>query len=192
MIPPVIAIWTGMLFIVSLFYLDEFEYSRTQVWIWFGSYFIYPAIALWLIWQDRNFQDALNAAPLPGWVQKYLFVQGLITTLLALTLLLSPEWMTTVWPWKITRLLAQIYSAPFLSYGISSLLLSRKSTWPEIRVVSIATFIFAFGVLLASIIHHALFSITSLAAWFWFTGFTIAAIMYGFISIRALKAGGLR
>ena len=67
--------------------------------------------------------------------------------------------MVNVWPWKITRLLAQIYSAPFLAYGLSSLMLSRRQTWPEVRVVVMATFVFAFGVLLASFIHRELFSL---------------------------------
>src|SRR3990167_5373174 len=30
---PMIAIWTGMLFIVSLFHLSEFDYTRGQTWI---------------------------------------------------------------------------------------------------------------------------------------------------------------
>jgi len=28
-----ILIWTGMLFVISLFYLGEFDYSRPQVWM---------------------------------------------------------------------------------------------------------------------------------------------------------------
>src|SRR6266545_2140505 len=54
-----ILIWTGMLFVVSLFYLGEFDYSRIQVWIWFGAYIIYPLIALWLMWQDRHVHETV-------------------------------------------------------------------------------------------------------------------------------------
>lgn len=150
----VILIWTGMLFIVSLFYLDEFDYSRTQIWIWFGAYIIYPLIALWLMWHDRNLRENIPGASLQAWVQGYLAAQGIFVTILALALLLFPTFMVSVWPWKITRLLAQIYSAPFLAYGLSSLMLSRLQTWAEIRVVVTATFVFAFGVLLASFIHR--------------------------------------
>src|SRR5215208_4591914 len=87
-IPPVIAIWTGMLFIVSLFYLDEFDYSRTQVWIWFGAYLIYPLIGLWYMCNDRHLREAIPGASLPGWVRSYLAIQGLVVTCLALSLLL--------------------------------------------------------------------------------------------------------
>jgi hypothetical protein len=62
----VILIWTGMLFIVSLVYLGEFDYSRNQVWIWFGAYIIYPLIALWLMWNDRNQQERVSGPGLPA------------------------------------------------------------------------------------------------------------------------------
>jgi hypothetical protein len=51
---PMIAIWTGMLFIISLFYLSEFNFAKPQPWIWFGAYLVYPLVALWLAWQYRD------------------------------------------------------------------------------------------------------------------------------------------
>lgn len=184
----VIPIWTGMLFIVSLFYLDEFDYSRTQVWIWFGAYIVYPLIALWFIWKERAIPERIASPSVPAWVQGYLFVQGVLVTILGLVLLLAPDFMVSIWPWSITRLLAQIYSAPFLAYGLSSLMLSRKQTWSELRVVVVATFVFAFGVLLASVIHRQLFSVTNVAAWLWFGGFLLATVMLGLLTARAIQA----
>ena len=183
----VIPIWTGMLFIVSLFYLPEFDYSRTQVWIWFGAYLIYPLIALWLMWNDRHLRESIPGAALPGWVRTYLAIQGLVVTILALSLLLFPDLMVAIWPWKITRLLAQLYSAPFLAYGLSSLMLSRQQTWPEIRVVVTATFVFAFGVLLASFIHRQLFSPINISTFLWFGGFLLATILLGLLTVRTMR-----
>ena len=185
----VIAIWTGMLFVVSLFYLDEFDYSHGPVWFWFGAYLIYPLIALWLMWRDRTQPERMAGPVLPTWVRGYLLMQGIVLTVLALTLLFVPEFMVNVWPWKITRLLAQIYSAPFLAYGLSSLMLSRQQTWPEVRVVVIGTFVFAVGVLLASFIHRELFSLANLAAWLWFGGFSLATVMLGLLSVYSIRAG---
>jgi hypothetical protein len=185
----VIPIWTGMLFIVSLFYLNEFDYSRTQVWIWFGAYIIYPLIGLWLIWNDRSLHQNVSGASLPAWVRGYLAIQGVIVTTLALSLLFFPEFMMSVWPWKITPLLAQIYSAPFLAYGLSSLMLSRQQTWVEIRVVVMATFVFAFGVLLASLIHRQLFTLSNLSTLLWFGGFLLTTIMLGLLTLRSVHEG---
>jgi len=186
---PVIAIWTGMLFVVSLFYLSEFDYSRTQVWIWFGAYIIYPAIALWLMWRYRNLHETIDGQLLPAWAKRYIQAQGVIVTLLSLSLLIVPETMVTLWPWKTTRLLAQIYSAPFLAYGLSSWMVSRLETWSEARVVVTGTFVFAIGVLLASIIHRGLFSFANIATWVWFTGFIIASVALGFMTVQSIRAG---
>jgi hypothetical protein len=186
---PMIAIWTGMLFIVSLFYLGEFDYSRPQVWIWFGAYIIYPLIGLWLMWHHRKLHERMDGPALPAWVRGYLLAQGVAVTLLSLSLLLAPELMVNAWPWKITQMLAQIYSAPFLSYGLGSLMLSRQQTWTEVRVAVIGIFTFTFGVLLASLIHRELFSLSNLAAWLWFGGFSLATLILGALIIRIIYTG---
>src|SRR6266496_1321482 len=131
---PMVAIWTGMLFIISLFYLNQFNFAKPQPWIWFGAYLVYPLIALWLAWHHRDIDLDATGPALREWVRTYLFAQGIAMTLLGAVLLILPGFMVTVWPWKITQLLAQLYSAPFLSYGIGSLLLSRCQTWAEIRI----------------------------------------------------------
>jgi undecaprenyl pyrophosphate phosphatase UppP len=68
------------------------------------------------------------------------------------------------------------------------LMLSRKQTWSELRVVVVATFVFAVGVLLASAIHRQLFSVTNVAAWLWFGGFLLATVMLGLLTVRAMQA----
>ncbi len=93
-----------------------------------------------------------------------------------------------MWPWKITQLLAQLYSAPFLSYGIGSLLLARRQTWNEVRIPVTATLVFALGVLIASILHRALFSAADLSDRLWFISFTIASLMLALLSIRAFTS----
>src|SRR5258705_13279155 len=39
-IMPVIAMWTGGLFVISLFHLTAFNFARPQVWVWFGAYIV--------------------------------------------------------------------------------------------------------------------------------------------------------
>lgn len=189
---PMIAIWTGMLFMISLFYLDEFDAGRTQVWIWFGAYILYPAIAVWVTWTNRNRVEESTGQRLPAWVKTYLLLQGVVVTLLSLALLFVPDAMVDLWPWKITRLLAQIYSAPFLSYGLGSLMISQRESWEEIRVVLSGTLVFAVGVLLASIIHRDLFSYTNMASLLWFGGFGIASFMLGILTAQAGSNGRKR
>lgn len=190
LVMPVTAIWTGLLFVISLFYLGEFDFSSRPVWFWFGAYLIYPLIGLWYMWRDRSRGEGLAGPPLPAWSRAYLLAQGALLTALALALLLAPDAMAGVWPWPITRMLAQVYSSPFLAYGVASLLLGRQRSWPEARVLVVSAWVFACGVLLASLLHRGLFSFAGLAAWLWFGGFALAALVLGVLSARAVRAGG--
>jgi len=190
LVVPVIAIWTGLLFVISLFYLGEFDYRRGPVWFWFGSYFLYPLIGLWFIWQDRSRHEMIPSPRVPPWGQRYLLIQGIVVTTLGFALLLTPDLMASVWPWKITRLLAQIYASPFLAYGLSSLVLSRQRTWLEVRVLVISAFALVCGVLLASVIHRGLFSFAGASAWLWFGGFLLATAMLGVLGVQSIRAGG--
>jgi hypothetical protein len=189
-IVPMIAIWTGMLFIVSLFYLHEFDYTVPTTYVWFAAYLVYPLIALRLFWRHRADSEQAFGAKLPDWPRVYLLVQGILITLLGLALLFFPSVMVSAWPWEITQLLAHIYSAPFLSYGIGSLLLAGQKTWAEVSIAVRAMLVFTAGVLLASLIHRNLFSATEPAAWFWFGGFLISTFMLGLLSVHSLRLTG--
>ncbi len=182
-----IAIWTGMLFIVSLFYLDQFDYTVPPTYVWFAAYLVYPLIALRLFWKHRVDREQVSGVKLPNWVRAYLLVQGTVATLLALALLFFPTGMVAAWPWKITPLLAQIYSAPFLSYGVGSLLLAGRKTWIEVSIAVRAMFVFAAGVLLASLIHRSLFSASDLADWLWFVSFTITTVAMALLSALSTR-----
>ena len=184
-----IVIWTGLLFVISLFYLSEFDFSRGQVLVWFGAYIIYPLIGLWLTWIHRDTRYESTDASLPNWIRNYFFAQGVVTTILALALLFIPDLMVNVWPWKVTRMLAQIYSGPFLAYGLGSLMLSGQRTWLEIRIVARASFVLAVGVIIASMIHRSLFSTSSPSTLIWFGGFSLAILLLGIIIIRNTYAG---
>ncbi len=186
---PMIAIWTGMLFIVSLLHRHEFDYSLRQVWIWYGSYLVYPLIALWLAWlyrADRGHPE--RSVPLPAWARHYLNAQGIVLTLVALALLFAPAAMVGVWPWRATPLLLQIYSSPFLSYGLGSLMLARQQVWLEIRLGVMSLFVFSAFVFAASILHRKLFSFAETPDLVWFVLFGMATAMLAGLTLRAFAA----
>src|SRR5207248_11536791 len=91
----------------------------------------------------------------------------------------------SVWPWAITPLLTQMYSAPFLSYGVGSLYAARQRTYAEVRLFLIGTCVFAAGVLAASAVHLSLFSSERMATWLWFGGFGLAALVLAIASAVA-------
>jgi hypothetical protein len=175
-VTPMISIWTGMLGVISLFHLSVFDWGRVQVWIWFIAYISFPLIAAWIAWQQRSQTNPTEGLPLSDRLRTYLYLQGGLVTLLALSLLIAPNWMVTLWPWKITPILAHIYSAPFLSYGLGSLYAVSQQTWREVRIVIYATLVFTVGVLLASLHHANLFNFGIFSTWLWFGGFTTSSL----------------
>jgi hypothetical protein len=174
-----LAVWTGMLGIVSLFHIQAFNWTRDQVWFWFVAYICYPLVALWIAWCQRGENEHPPGPELTDVLRVYFYLQGTVASVLALALLFAPQFMATVWPWKIPVAVAHIYGAPFLSYGIASLYAARQRTWSEVRFVVFGTLVFAVGVFTVSRIHVQLFNFHRPAAWLWFGGF-------GFVSVALL------
>ena len=183
---PMCAIWTGVLLVVSLFFLPEFDWRKQQVWVWFAAYTIFPLGAVLIAWRHRRDTTAGPGPALPAPLRGYLLVQGAVVLVLAVALFVAPGFMTTLWPWSITPLLAQLYSAPFLSFGAGALLAARQRSLYDVRLYLLATFAFAAGVLLASAVHRALFSAAQLADVLWFAGFAVAGLALGAGSVRSL------
>jgi hypothetical protein len=187
-VPLLTALWTGGLLVVSLLHLEEFDFSKPQSQVWFAAYIVYPLIALGLAWRHGLFDDSrFPDGEAPGWVRHYLTIQGGIMTSLAAVLLLAPSVMVNVWPWDITPLLAQIYAAPFLSYGVCSILMAPRSSSVELRVAAVAFLVFTAGVLLASIIHVDLFSAGDVSDILWFTFFVCATVVLALLTSMSMR-----
>ena len=182
-----VSLWTGALFVISLFYLDTFDFSRGPTLFWFGAYIAYPIIGFWIAWTQRDTPVDTTGSPLANWIRIYLLVQGLFLTAIALALFFAPDFMLSVWPWKVDQMLVQIYSGPFLSFGVGSLLLSRRQGWPEVRIGVAGIFLLAVGVLVVSAMHRSLFNATSPSTLIWFGAFALVAIVLGTAILRAGK-----
>jgi len=156
---PVIAMWTGGLTLISLFYLPLFDFNRHQVWIWFGAYILYPLIALGFMWTHRRQSGSypVDEPALPEWARRYLRVQGGLMVILGTGLLFATKAMGLIWPWHTGRLMLQLYSAPLLAYGIGSFNFARQHTRSEIRLGLVAIGVFTGAELAATV-----FRVTSL------------------------------
>lgn len=187
---PMIAIWTGLLFIVSILSLGAFDLTLLPPRIWFASYTIYPLVALWFTWKQRGVDNNSSGEPLAHWAKNFLLIQGAIVGLISLALIVTPNLMVALWPWKITPLLAQTYGGPLLAYGIGSWMFAQRGTWNAVRAVAPAMFVFASLVLVASFLHRDLFSMNEVNDLLWFIAFGVGTVFLGLITIRALQEGG--
>jgi hypothetical protein len=103
--------------------------------------------------------------------------EGVLLGAIGAALLVAPGTVAGEWPWPVTPLLAQIYSAPLLAYGIGSVLLSNVPTRRETRIAVIGIGLFALLALVGSVIHRELFDVGDPAAWAWFA--LLAAVTAG-------------
>ena len=159
-IPLLTAIWTGGLLLVTLLHLEDFDFAKTQTRIWFAAYVAYPLIGIGILVRRRRDGPPPVAGPGPArWTQAFLVAQGAALTALGVALALAPGTMADGWPWPVTSLLAQIYSAPLLAYGVASLLLARAGTWREMRIVVVGIGLFTLAALVGSVIHRELFDV---------------------------------
>jgi len=184
-----IGIWTGMLFIISLLNLDAFDFHLLPVQIWFASYIIYPIIALWMTLQHPQLMKAgdLPGLGLAGWTKGFLFIQGILFTLLAVLLFAAPAFMTALWPWKVTPVLAQMYAGPLLSYGLGSLLYARQEKWLGVRAILPGMLVFSVTTVIISFIHIGLFSFNEIPDLIWFGWFILASLILALLTFRALQ-----
>ena len=185
-----IGIWTGMLFIISLLNLSAFDFKLLPVWIWFASYIIYPIISIWMTIKQPHLMDAgdLPGPALASWAKNFLLVQGILFSLPAVLLFFVPVFMSTLWPWKVTTVLAQMYAGPLLSYGLGSLLFSRQGQWLGVRAILPGMLAFTATTVVSSFMHMGLFSFSEIADLLWFGWFILATVVLAFLVLRALQA----
>ena len=184
-----IGIWTGMLFIISLLNLSAFGLNLLPVQIWFASYIIYPIIAIWMTFRDRASMDTapLSGPALDSWAKNFLLAQGIVLSALALALFFAPSFMTTLWPWKVTQTLAQMYAGPLLSIGIGSYIYSQQGQWLGVRSIVPGLLSFTAVTVIVSFMHISLFSFTEVVDLLWFAWFIVSTLILGAMTLRSLK-----
>lgn len=184
-----IGIWTGMLFLISLLNLSAFDLNLLPVQIWFASYIIYPIISIRMTLRQPDLMQA-GALPGPGLdgpAKGFLLAQGILFSVLAALLFLAPTLMSTLWPWKVTPVLAQMYAGPLLSYGLGSLLLSRQAKLLGVRSILPGMLVFMATTVVISFVHISLFSFNEVADLLWFGWFIAASLGLAVLTFRALQ-----
>jgi hypothetical protein len=186
----ILGVWTGLLGLVSLLHLGVFDWASRPTGFWWFAYIWFPLGAAFIAWNQRAETDHPDEPPLSPLLRCFLAVQGIVAIVLALGLLLAPGLMITLWPWNVTPLLTQIYSAPFLAYGIGSLYAAWQHGWSEARIPVIATLVLTFVAVVASSLHSGLFNTANPSTWVWFGGLGVAALgLAAFTVIPRLRDG---
>lgn len=181
--------WTGWLLLITFLHWDTFDFARTQVWFWVVAYVLFPIAAAWLAWRGPAVAAPARGVITQRWVPVYLRVQGLFLLALFAACFVAPAWVVTIWPWKLSTFLAQVYSGPLLAYGVCGLVLAARRNWTETLIPAVGTLVFAALALVGSLQHLALFTAGSPSAIVWFTTLGVLTLMSAVLILAAVRDG---
>ena len=102
---------------------------------------------------------------------------ALAATAAAAVLLAWPGVAVAVWPWKLTPPLAAAYAGPFLAFGVAAWGVARERRRYVQRPAQQSLAALGVGVLLACLLHRAVFDFERPAAWVWFAAFAAVAAL---------------
>ena len=126
---PTVFVFTVLTLAASLMHLNQFHLgsqfaagTRIVTWAWLAVYVLVPVLMLIvLVVQARTpGADPPRSAPLPGWLLATLAVQAVVLLGFGVALFAAPEQAASLWPWKLTPLLAQATGAWLISLGVAA------------------------------------------------------------------------
>ncbi len=138
---PMLAVFTAIVLIVSMFYLEQFQLDRWSNWVWFPLYVLLPINAAYHIWWYRGLTPAGQTPTPPAW-RIYLWGVAVAIGVYGVGVLIAPEPLTAFWPWAIDAFHGRMYSAVLIAGAVGGLALARVATSIELTTVGLthATF----------------------------------------------------
>ena len=148
-VPGVLA-FTILTSIVTLIHLERFHFDSpvfitlAGTWVWLFIYIGVP-IALTILWALHARQpgiDPLREKPLPAWMRTTLILQGFVMLFFGAAMLLIPETIIPLWPWKLSVLTSQAIGAWGVGIGIIALHASWENDWTRLFPMMVSYFVY--------------------------------------------------
>jgi len=137
---PMILIFTAIVLIVCLVYIDRFDFQRWETWLWFLLYIIIPANAAYHVWLYRNLKP-FNPFPLPVPWRGVLLIPTILLGLYGIGLLIAPDKFSSFWPWPIDDFHGRVYSVLFITPATGALLLYGAAASIELLTAGLTQFV---------------------------------------------------
>jgi hypothetical protein len=172
---------------------DRFNHSHISFFAWAGLYFSTPFIVLgvWLLNRRRDpLQREASDIAIPSAARLAIGVVGVITLLIAAVLMIQPQLLIAVWPWKLTPLTARMMAALFALPGVVGLGVAVDERWSSGRTILQSQFFSILLILLAVYRARHEFDWSGTSAWLFTAGLSgmagMIALLYFYME-RALK-----
>lgn len=136
---PMIFIFTAIVLIVCLVYIDRFDFQRWETWLWFLLYIIIPANAAYHVWLYRN-PKPFNPFPLPAPWRGVLLIPTILLGLYGIGLLIAPDKFSSFWPWTLDDFHSRVYSVLYITPATGALLLFGAAATIELLTMGLTQF----------------------------------------------------
>jgi hypothetical protein len=175
-----IAVFTGVLLLVTLRNPDAFDLGLVPVWIWIASYVIYPVVALAFLWARRGRPSSgWTGSGAPSWVRGVLVAHAVVFGALGILMFVVPDTVVAAWPWPVTSGVVQAYSSPFLTVAFCAGAHAHRSVWPSAIALLPALLVLEGGTLIVSAVHGDLFRFDEISTWTWFVALGLGVSTVG-------------
>ena len=128
LVMPMDGLFTGIILLVSLSYLDQFKWERPVTWAWFLIFVTVPIYSVYFLWRFRRLSIMEPVTP-HSHLWSELTRLGLRGAALALAvygagLLAAPGTFASFWPWPVDSFHGRVYSGIFLSLALAGLIVA--------------------------------------------------------------------
>jgi hypothetical protein len=183
--------FTTLVLLISLLYLNRFDFHKWATWAWFFLYIVIPLNSAYNLYLYRRLQPA-NPTPLPSGLQWYLLVQAVVLGLYTIALLIAPVASTAFWPWHIDEFHGRMYSAIFLTGAVGAYILWRSAAAVELLLLGVTQSVLGLFAILGLIMANAsqqTVNWTQPGTWVWIGLFVV--LMLTGIVMTVLAVGKL-
>ena len=172
---PMIFIFTAVILVVCLIYIDRFDFQYWGTWFWFLLYVIIPANAAYHIWLYRNLKP-VNPFPLPALWRGVFLLPTMLLGLYGIGLLIAPDTFSSFWPWPIDEFHGRMYSVLYITPALGSTLLFGAAASIELLALGLIQVVGAGATILGLvIINNQVDKVdwSALGTWLWIGSFAI-------------------
>jgi hypothetical protein len=177
--------FTIVMLLATALHWDRFDPGHLPFILWLGLYVVTPCLVP-LVWLHNRRAD--SGAPeeddlqTPAAARWGLRLIGLAILLFAVAGFLQPEWLSSVWVWKLSPLTARIMSGWFALLGVGGLVIGRETRWSSWRVGLQAIGLWHLLVVIAALLNPGDFS-GGLLNWYLVS---VIAILLGMIGLYGM------
>jgi hypothetical protein len=187
---PMLVVFTNLILVLSLIYIDRFEFQRGGTWAWFILYVAIPVSATYYWLRFRRLPPA-DRTPVPAAWRSYFLGASVVLGLYGLGLLIAPNALTDFWPWPIDAFHGRLYSAIFVTLAVAGLTVSRVAASVELLLVGLTQLTLGFfsilGLVLADISEDTV-DWSAIGTWIWVGGFGIIMVAGTALVVRLRAA----